>query len=101
MSREKENCLAGVGERVGVAYSINGQLASDRAFETPKVNENMLSVWHSGLVHADRDAITKMAQSGAGHGLDITAVHRTNNCSPCVEGTITSMSVSVRTNLET
>lgn len=97
---KKKNSVVRVDERVGGMYSIKLQLANEKELLAPEDNRNMLSEWHSRLVHADHYAIRNMAQSNAVHRMDMTIPLVTSNCSPCVERTIRNASVKSRTILE-
>lgn len=75
----EDNCMIGVDERGGEMCSINLQGASDKAMEIANVAGGTLSVWNSRLAHAERNAITKMEQSGAVRSLGMTEVRSLNN----------------------
>lgn len=59
-------------------------------------NGDTLSVWHSSLAHADRDAIRKMRQNNEVRGKDMTIPLAANTCSSGDEGTMPNTSIKSR-----
>lgn len=76
----KLSCVVGVGERAGGMYSVSLKRASGKALATSAITGDMLCVDRPKLVHVDRNAIRKMAQCAAVHGLKLAEVLSANNC---------------------
>lgn len=60
--------------------SIKLQRASENDLAVTEGNEDVLSVWHSRLEHADRNSVIKMAQRNEARGIDMIIPLATNNC---------------------
>lgn len=98
---KKENYIVGVAERAGEMYSVKLQRLSDRETVILVVTEDMPSVWHARLAHADRNAINKMAWSDAVYGMEVAECMSMNSCSPCVVGTMKNTFMRSGATLET
>jgi len=90
--------IVGEGKRDGNVYTIP-LLYAEQAQTAKTAHANALDLWHLRLGHADKNAIARMAESGAVRGIDLTEKAQGDVCGPCMEGKMVNPSVLSRTNL--
>lgn len=93
---KKDNCVVVVDKRSGAKYALISHRSNDGVFATPTTTTDMCE--HLALISGTRgpECHYKDGTNGSVCCWDVTKICFTNNCSHCVEKTITSTPMKFR-----